>query len=428
MLKTSYIAAQQNMIGNVKRESSAMLKISYIAALVLLLTLTLASTSSYVLFRILDLTGVPTGFKNVAALILVLPFIGVIILKRERSDLFSRLFSVMKLWIPWIIYLGISGAFSSVGIWKFEMYVVKIVVPCTLFGIMALANPRIFEKYFMNTLLFLSIFITMMVSVTNIRFDTEWKGVDDLIWLSRAFGINILYMVVTGGWKKRWAIAGPLLVAMFITMIVIGSRGPVISLIIALWIYYALKLRKNVAAAIVSVIGAGILIFLFLNVGFLTQALQSFATHQGEIKHQHFAADRLSAYQPTLQIFSEHPVEGVGLGRWWSVYLPRYVDRGSTAYISSAYKRMRGEMDYGYPHSIVLEIMSELGLIGVVLFMLLFLPYRRLFSLSNPYNILLLLGFLYALSSSDITQNSAPMIFNLFSVLKAKELLSLPGA
>jgi len=403
----------------------------------MLLSLTLARSSGYIVSTVFGAIGLPKGYYSALIMVMALPFIYIILLSAKKS-IVKPFWLVSKYWLPWIVYLFIAGLPTAEGVWKLQMYIGIVLLPAMLIVLMALADPVVFQKYFMKVLLFLNIIILAIIyfNIVKVNVIEGAEGIERLIWLSRGIGLSIAYILITSAWRKHIVLNAALVVVLFSIMIYIGSRGPVISLLLTIGFFFAVKNRKNITTIILSTLTTIILIIAFLNVGYLTDFTRSFAIHgktaaargqtvaihRNTSKITHFADDRLSAYTPTLRIFGDHPLVGVGLGQWWKSYqkenrLPDWLKAKTIE------KKMRGQMDVQYPHNIFLEILAELGIIGMVCFLLLFLPFRRIFSLSNEYNVLCLLGLLYACSSSDITQNSAPMIFNLLSILRARGLL-----
>jgi O-antigen ligase len=374
-----------------------------------------------------DIIDVPKGYNSALVMLLALPFICIIVLN-ERKSIVKSFWSVAKYWLPWIVYLFISGLSTAEGIWKLQMYLSIVVLPAMLILVLALANPSVFQKYFMNVLLFLNIFIVFFLcfNIVSVSIIHGAAGIERIIWLSRGIGISIAYIVITPAWRRHNILYTVLIAVLFGVMIYIGSRGPVISLLLTLWLFFFVKYyRKNVLIFFLSAWVMVIIVIAFFNIGYLTDFTRSFVTHGNTSKITGFANDRISVYTPTLRIFADHPLVGVGLGQWWMAYQKynRLADWERTIAIE---KKIRGLLDVQYPHNIFLEILSELGLVGMVCFLLLFFPIKRFFSISNEYNLLCLLGLLYACSSSDITQNSAPMIFNLLSLLRARGFLPLP--
>lgn len=404
-----------------------MVAASYIISFVMLFTLTLSNLNGFVLGALLEVVGVPAGYRNLTVLVLAVPFLGIII-ANKKGKILRALWNVTKLWMPWIVYLVIRGYFSIEGVWKIERYLSLAVLPAILFIVMALADPGLFEKYLMKTLLFMNFFLVLALSTDAFGLTTDmniygFEGINRMIWLSRGFGISIVWIIATSAYLKRPFVFVPLLLLMFSIMLVIGSRGPVISTIITVGIYYFLTHRKNIIAAGLLITAILTIVLLFFSSEYLAQFAGSFASHKGELQGQSFGADRLSAFIPSMEIFAEEPLVGIGLGQWWSAFRPHYVHPLSLQHRESAMKKLKGEPDYDYPHNVFLEVLSELGVIGIILFLLLFFPFGRFFVLSNEYNILFLLGFLYASSSGDIVLNQAPLIFSSLSLLRARDLL-----
>ncbi|MFZ2397682.1 MAG: O-antigen ligase family protein [Smithella sp.] len=403
-----------------------MVHLSYVVSLAFLMTLTLASMSSHVVGVVYAAIGVPKGYYSFFTMVLAAPFLCIIVLKAEEK-IIKPFWTVAKYWLPWIAYLFVSGVTSPEGSWKLKMYLGIVVLPCMLLIVMALANPAFFQKYFMKVLLAINVLllIVLTLQIIEVRSIPGVSGAERMIWLSRGLGISAAYLIAMNAWKRYPIMAPALIVVLFGAMLYIGSRGPVISLILTIGLFWAVKYRKDVKTLFLIVWATAIIVIAIMNVDTLSSFAHSFATHKKAEKIERFGQDRLSVYEPTLRIFADNPVTGVGLGKWWQVFqkevrIPSWMASGARE------KRMRGELDVQYPHNIFLEILSELGLVGLVFFMLLFFPFKRLFSVDNEYNILCLLGFLYAFTSSDITQNATPMIFNLLSILRARGYLPAP--
>jgi len=385
--------------------------------------LTLSNMSSYFVTRIFSAIGVPAGYFNFSLMVLALPFLCVIV-ANKKEKIIKPFWTVAKYWLPWLVYLSISGALSPEGIWKLKMYLGIMVLPCMLLVIIALVNPTIFQRYFMKVLLYLNIVLVIIYSLglVEVRHFEGAEGIERMLWLSRGIGISIAYFIITSSWRRHPVVTVPLIALLFGIMLFIGARGPVISLIVTLGIFLVIRNRKNMVTTFLLSAATIVVLVAFMSFSYLSDFARSFATHGETRKITRIGEDRLSAYGPTLNIFADHPVFGVGLGKWWAAYqkesrLPEWVKE------QAIIKRIKKQIDMPYPHNIFLEILSELGIIGMVFFIMLFIPFKRLFILSNEYNFLCLLGFLYAWTSSDITQNSAPMIFNLLSILRAKGYL-----
>jgi O-antigen ligase len=404
--------------------------IIYIVSLVLLLQQTFLNTTSFILGSLLGLFGVPSGYRAYAGGILLLPLLMIIVFNSPRKAR-NALLAIGIFWLPWLIYLAIRGWYTPEGIWKFETHLVATFLPAMLIGLIAASRPQLFEKYFIPCLMALCVFaITVILSGL---FGDYFKTLAHAqlfkrdIVLSRALGIVLVYMLVTSAWEKRPLAAIPTMIAIFGIMIMIGSRGPVVSVLLTTMLYAIIKNRKSIVKLTALCVVGVMLISVYAFSDTLKESVSSFSTHGKEHKSsQYFGQDRLVAYMPTLQIFSEQPLLGAGLGQWWKVYRPRYiVDPYSSLHYEASRNKMLGRLDYAYPHNMFLELLAELGLVGMALFALLFLPYKRLFDMSNKYNLLCLLGIFYAFSSNDLAMgNASVFVFNILSILYSRNILS----
>ena len=248
------------------------------------------------------------------------------------------------------------------------------------------------------------------------RISGETANFDRNIWLARSLGICIFYYIISFRFSKRAFFIVPVIVLFAVAMLIIGSRGPVLSLLLAMTTFFCLKFRKNIGALAISFTISFIIILFFVYLPSFSKAFKAFSTHGKSEKVIQAVQGRTNIYVPTLKIFINHPIVGVGFAGWWDAYRNRFLQKKS--WFANSFKS-RGLRDYTYPHNIFLEILSELGVVGFIFFSMLFRPYRRVFNSNMAFNYLILLGFFYALSSSDIAQNAAPMIFNILSVTYA---------
>jgi len=380
----------------------------YISLFILVFDLSLTPYASSLIFAVVS---VPIGYRALFIFLLILClFAWLMIFTRKR--VFFDLWNVAKYWIPWIIYLAIRTNFTDNGLWKLEMYLVKVFFPCMILAAMYIANKTLFEKYFMNT--FLSINIVMLIYLFLFHRTYNDPGAFDRnIWLSRSLGICIFYYLISFRFSKKAFFIVPVIVLFAVAMLIIGSRGPVLSLLLTMTTFFCLKFRKNIGALAISFTISFIIILFFVYLPSFSKAFKTFATHGKTKEITQAVQGRTNIYVPTLKIFISHPIVGAGFANWWDEFRNRFLYKNSS-YANSF--KSKGQRDYTYPHNMLLEILSELGVLGIMFFSMLFWPYRRLFNLNNKFNYLILLGFLYSLSSSDITQNAAPMIFNILSV------------
>lgn len=384
--------------------------------IIYLLTLFFSFTMSFVpaLQHLLDpvfvMIGVGGGFKTPFVDMLIIAGMIIILVNSKGSGVKKNFINIFKWWAPWVLYLLIRSNFSELGLWKFEMYIAKLLIPTMAITLVCIAIPDKFEKYFFSLLIMLAIILIPSMYL----YDFGEKDFYNNIWLSRMLAICGLYLFINLTFNLKMIVKLTLISVFFITMILIGSRGPVLSFILSAGVYFMVKNRNNIKIMIAGGVFAlvlGIIVIQLSSIS-ISSNVASFLTHgkSDKIENVEKADDRSGIYPGTIAVIADNPVFGVGLAMWFKHYY-NYIGKNVGS-------------DYLYPHNFLLEVLSELGLIGLVLFLFLFKPYKRIFCLNNQYNIFILLGLLFASTSSDITQNSTPFIFSLLSFIYFKRKLS----
>lgn len=380
--------------------------IVYLATLFFSFVMSLVPAAQFLLEPVFDVVGLGAGFKTPFIDFLIVIGMVIIYVKAPAPNVKSDFVKIFKWWVPWLLYLLISSGFTDVGFWKFQMYVARLLLPTMAIVLVYLAAPDKFERYFFG----LMIFLVLLLVPTLLIVDFDEKDFYNNIWLSRALAICSLYLFVTTSFKFDSIVKLSLIGLFFVSMVLIGSRGPVLSFILSAAVFFMIKNRKNIKLLAGGGLSAVVLATLVIQISDVSVSshVASFLTHgkSENIEHVDKADDRTGVYPGTIDIVLDNPITGVGLGNWHIVY---YKQQG-----------MYNDGEYKYPHNFMLEIASELGLIGLILFLILFKPYKYMFNLQNNYNIFILLGLLFASTSSDITQNSAPMIFMIISYLYEK--------
>lgn len=376
----------------------------YISTLFFAFVLSLAPAAQYLLDPIFGLAGVSAGYKT--PLIDLLIFLGmiVIVVNSPGNHVIREFVAIFKWWIPWLIYLLIRSNFDGVGIWKFEMYIARLLIPTAAIALVYLAAPERFERYFFGLLLVLAIILIPSM----LLYDFDERDFFSNIWLSRTLAICTLYLFINIKLQFNLVAKVSLMTIFIVAMFLIGSRGPFLALLLTATTYFMLKNRKNYRIMFGGGIVAVIIAVVFIQFINISSIAASFLTHgkSDQIENIQDANDRSGVYAPTFEIFAEKPIFGVGLGLWSKVFYDE--------------NNLLDDGEYKYPHSFLLEVLSELGIVGLVLYILLFRPLKRMFSLNNKYNIFILLGLVFATTSSDLTQNSAPLIFCVLSFIYIK--------
>ncbi|MBB6453301.1 O-antigen ligase [Salirhabdus euzebyi] len=191
-------------------------------------------------------------------------------------------------------------------------------------------------------------------------------------------------------------------------LLILGGRGPLLAAFIGILVpvFYAVRLNQS----FIKIKGYAVFIILIflssvLSLVYLWQTNQQLLTlsrlvafFQGADPSS--AGTRSSYYEDSIFYWMESPLLGNGIGSWPVLHY--------------------GSDIRDYPHNIFLEIIVELGLVGLILFLLL-LGYflRNVLSIkkvaSNKMNILLVMifanSFLNVLLSGDIPDNRMFFVF-----------------
>lgn len=218
------------------------------------------------------------------------------------------------------------------------------------------------------------------------------------------------------GWP-RWTAWGILLIVQLVALLYTGGKGSVVMLFVTILFMSALTIRVNHMVLTVSdkrmfvypiIVGSlGLVIIGVILVRYGSSAfLQRFAFLFTE---DHYSAiERLVNLQIAFDLFQQHPVLGSGLG----------------SFAAFASEPLDGSEDvFKYPHNVLIEVLSELGLVGVFVFlnMVLFplirvLRLRRGYkglSLPNVFLSLTLFTLLNAMTSGHIAN---PALFGFLGI------------
>lgn len=185
----------------------------------------------------------------------------------------------------------------------------------------------------------------------------------------------------------------------FYVLINLGGRGPILATVIALTLFYGAKCWQDSLSK--PTIHLGVLVLLWTLSYFILNGLfdhtNSHFVHRmaplltGQIDEA--VNERFTYYQSAFQAFLQHSFMGVGFGGWPMSHGLEDISR--------------------HPHNIFLEILSETGLIGFVLFIaFLYLVIRNLklpFIFSTPERtslaLLTIFSFINAQKTGDLHDN-----------------------
>jgi O-antigen ligase len=216
------------------------------------------------------------------------------------------------------------------------------------------------KKYYKCLLIFNFAILILMLSVndlSNYSIGTRLTiGEINPIWLGRFLG-EIMILVIFLVKRKIMDIPKYILLSLLtIGILFTGSKGPLFSLIIAVFTINIINLKKKFSLGnflksyfTLILLVLGIILFVkevVFKVIPISYIKQRFIIENSENAYGSYSRTHL--YETSFDAFINHPLLGNGIG--------------SFGYLLS------GQDIRDYPHNVILEIMSELGLLGLVLF------------------------------------------------------------
>lgn len=240
----------------------------------------------------------------------------------------------------------------------------------------------------------------MVVAASSLSFSaTGAMGAEDNpahIGKGQVIGLAILLLIYTPV-KNRWlrrGIVGVAIPALAIGLVSAETRGPLFSLVLVLVLSFLLDSfrsplisRRQMAFVGAALVGAVILLSTFWFYGaeaskFQYKAKEIVNLFEGDNQARGTAVERLVFYRAAVEIWSERPIAGWGLGGWSMAYW--HVD------------------DRAYPHNLFCEVLVEQGLIGLAALLLflraVFRNLRSHLSLAKTHLPCMLPGLVYLIA------------------------------
>jgi len=213
----------------------------------------------------------------------------------------------------------------------------------------------------------------------------NYLGVGRVVGFSAISALGLLFLTDRGINKLVRVMLIASLGFFLLTLLVVGARGPFVAtvisilvmLLIILFVYYKKFAQYVFYIAVLSVLFG----LLLPHIPAVTlKRLDVLFTESGGVSVE----GRLSRYSFSINLASSNPFLGSGLSSFYYYY------------------KDSAEKDRDYPHNIFLEIFSELGVIGLILFiMLLTLPFLNFYSRKLRYDQQLLRFIIMALYFFD---------------------------
>lgn len=336
------------------------------------------------------------------SIVLFLGAIGLLVVQSDGLQISRSLLLVMLLFGAFLLYAAISLWWSpSTEYAQFKF--IRLAVVCSLLLVApALTFP---EGDRMYTFFKLSLYMSLLVAALLIfayfspkyRYPHELYGSASHIRAGRAVGFGIVvathYILTARRSVRRYTYVFMLCILLF-GIVISESRGPLVSAVGAAGILVLLDLAvrrgeryRAYQFLLLSALGFGSLLVLSIVLGISIPTLDEIIPIlQGNFDPS--AAGRLETYHQGIVYWLEAPLLGNGLGSFGPMYLGR-----DTMY---------------YPHNFAIEILAELGLIGLLLFgALLCVAFRSVLAnlRTHPVAILLFGLLVFSLVNASLSKD-----------------------
>lgn len=315
-------------------------------------------------------------------------------------------------WVLWLAYLAYTTPFFDPFSAK-KLYLIAALGFLTVLahGMVYQGNPEKYVKWFYAGLLvqagILGAVFIFDPSITYVGSDLSLYGQKrtvrptvggiNPIWLSRTFGLAFVALLFVR--RIPFWLRATLAVLCLLGMVLTGSRGPILAVLIVAAGYFLLR-GGNLAGRIgLGFLGAalvGLLMVASGEAGKLQAKLDSYFS-RGSQTSIYESSGRKVMFSIALEDFTRHPLVGKGLGRFGK---PETVS-GVTSIEESRY----------FAHNFLLEVLSETGLIGLILVLAVIRPGRWMFDRNNSWTYFFWLNLLFAMTSGDLINNVAVYLF-----------------
>lgn len=276
---------------------------------------------------------------------------------RNKNYLFLVLIFFIMIVMLNIIILGITnGEYSEI---KYKYFFIYSLIPC--FYILAVANENNL-KWSKKSIWFICLFILIFGLENyfkyNIKYNKEVMKLSmDQISTACVFGMIFIYIFFEKLVFQRKKIYLFLLPLSFFFMLLSGSRGPFISLLVTMTIYFLINFNKRfLAFTIITLLIILLCVIFFINSDFHVNSLENRfegfyrinstikGYFRGEMGIEDLFSARMYYYSKSMKEFYNYPLFGVGVGT---------------------------DENFGtYAHNSFLEIASQLGIIALIFYLL----------------------------------------------------------
>lgn len=325
---------------------------------------------------------------SVAIVILIIIFIAKRFMIRIRFNGISQVFFVLFLLVVSFSYsYSASLSFKDDKLFWFSglvVFPVFIIIMYSLFYRVDYDRALFHRHAVISSLLVLLVFTT--VAIINPLKDVSGRlaitGLENTIYFAQAYGLSFLIIMLFGRTIFPRVFYFSLVFIFGLTFFSIGSRGPVVALLVSVF-YYLLK-NSSFRTLLITMCVAGALIMLLFSFSnsYLFETNFYSIYHRFDFNSQAISTVFLNNLDGLLF--------GYGIGGAGVVILGRDIEF--------------------YPHNLFIEVLLEYGLLGLALFLFAVITVLR-----QKNDMLISICFIYALCfsmfSGDLVSNSLVFVF-----------------
>lgn len=295
--------------------------------------------------------------------------------------------------ISFLVYSFLSIIYSANQFYAFKKILFMLnIIPLGIMGFLIYSDNNNLDKFLklmlilFIPLIFISIFIQPFNATQSYSFSLlRWSHVLFSRFVGAAF-ILLLFSTLSQKYKTL------LLSILLFGLLYSGARGPLVFIFFLLTYYFIRNYKNNNLIKIYFFIFFVITVFFFFFINFSNKRILELLTINDFIKSGGVVV-RITLWDIAIKMFLDNYIFGAGLG----------------GFETNFYSTLGAQLHY--PHNIILEVLSELGIIGFILFCIVFV--LTLFKLKNysiKIFILFLFSFYLALFSKDLSSN--PFLFS----------------
>jgi len=294
-----------------------------------------------------SILGVESGIILLIAAINIAVIIANILksMSKTRDVKFSvkNLLYTFTLLILYTIAFIVSNA-GSYSVYKLQTFLLWVFIPTVAISFM-------WKNQNSNQCLFSFILVGIFTSI-NILLYSSYSFSNRLvygnvnpIWIARMLGLSSLICIIKFIINNKSNKIYLLFATVFIVEIIFtGSRGPLLSMIIAI-LFYILSSKQYFSKKIIKLVLMGLLLLIVI-ISFVPLDIINARFTNLDLENQSFQA-RISFMRLGIEAFADKPLLGQGLG-------------GYSMYAFHTDERV-------YPHNLIVETLSEFGLLGFIM-------------------------------------------------------------